>query len=51
VSQAPLWVCPECRRNIEEEERRAAMEPSMPMSLQVHVQFSAEFSYVCLTWE
>ncbi|KAL9983544.1 hypothetical protein ACROYT_G005732 [Oculina patagonica] len=30
VSQAPLWVCPDCRRNIEEEERRAAMEPSIP---------------------
>lgn len=31
VSQVPLWVCPECRRSIEEEERRAAMEPSIPV--------------------
>lgn len=30
MSQVPLWVCPECRRSIEEEERRAAMEPSIP---------------------
>lgn len=30
LSQTPLWVCPECRRSIEEEERRAAMEPSIP---------------------
>ena len=37
LCQAPLWVCPDCRRNIEEEERRAAMEPSIPVSLQVQM--------------
>lgn len=34
--QVPLWVCPDCRRNIEEEERRAALEPSSPSNFQVH---------------
>lgn len=34
VSQVPLWVCPDCRRNIEEEERRAALEPSSPSNFQ-----------------
>lgn len=34
VSQAPLWVCQDCRRNIEEEERRASFEPSLASSLQ-----------------
>jgi len=37
VSQMPLWVCPDCRRHVEEVERRAAIEPSVPSSLVVCV--------------
>ncbi|XP_078662935.1 LOW QUALITY PROTEIN: uncharacterized protein LOC144906481 [Branchiostoma floridae x Branchiostoma belcheri] len=29
LAQVPLWVCPDCRRSVEEEERKAALEPSL----------------------
>lgn len=32
VSQTPLWVCPDCRRHLEDVERRALMEPSLQSS-------------------
>ncbi|KAG5286431.1 hypothetical protein AALO_G00014790 [Alosa alosa] len=30
--QLPLWVCPDCRRTVEKEERHAAMEQSLAMN-------------------
>ena len=42
-------MCPDCRRNIEEEERRAAMEPSLPLSLQVHEQHEDSKRVECRT--